>query len=69
MDQTNSFETEWEGIVNEDGTVSKTKSDKSSSKGDGGLDSGDIKTSPYYDMSRMIGGSQDSITINKGTNY
>lgn len=69
MDQTNSFETEWEGIVNEDGTVSKTKSDKSSSEGDGGLDSGDIKTSPYYDMSRMIGGSQDSITINKGTNY
>lgn len=67
MDQTNSFETEWEGIVNEDGTVSKTKS--GSSKGDGGLDSGDIKTSPYYDMSRMIGGSQDSITINKGTNY
>lgn len=69
MDQTNSFETEWEGIVNEDGTVSKTKSDKSSSEGDGGLDSGDIKTSPYYDMSRMIGGSQDSITVNKGTNY
>lgn len=67
MSQTNSSETTWEGTLER-----VTKSGKSGSKGSGdsdGLGSDDIKTSPYGNMSRMIGGNPTSVSINKGTNY
>lgn len=64
MNQTNSFETTWEGTL-EQVTKGKDKSGKSSD----GSDSGDVKTDPYYNMSRGLGGEDASITINKGTNY
>lgn len=66
MSQTNSSETTWEGTLEQ---VTRTgKGGKGSGEGDG-LGSDDIKTDPYYNMSRMIGGNPTSISINKGTNY
>lgn len=56
MSQTNSSETTWEGK-------------SGSGSGDDGLGSDDIKTGPYYNMTRMIGGNPTSLSINKGTNY
>lgn len=67
MSQTNSSETTWEGTL-EQVTKSPGKG-KSGSGGDDGLGSDDIKTDPYYNMSRMIGGNPTSLSINKGTNY
>lgn len=67
MRQTNSSETTWEGTLEQ---VTKSGKGKSGSgSGDDGLGSDDIKTSPYSNMSRMIGGNPTSISINKGTNY
>lgn len=67
MSQTNSSETTWEGTLEQ---VTKSGKGKSGSgSGDDGLGSDDIKTSPYYNMSRMIGGNPTSLSINKGTNY
>lgn len=60
MRQTNSSETTWEGTLEQ---VTK------SGKGKSGSGSGDIKTDPYSNMSRMIGGNPTSLSINKGTNY
>lgn len=60
MSQTNSSETTWEGTLEQ---VTK------SGKGKSGSGSGDIKTDPYSNMSRMIGGNPTSLSINKGTNY
>lgn len=66
MSQTNSSETTWEGTLEQ---VTKSgKGGKGSGKGDG-LGSDDIKTSPYLNMSRMIGGNPTSLSINKGTIY
>lgn len=66
MSQTNSSETTWEGTLEQ---VTKSgKGGKGSGEGDG-LGSDDIKTSPYLNMSRMIGGNPTSLSINKGTNY
>lgn len=65
MSQTNSSETTWEGTLEQ---VTKGKeSSTSSSGGDDSSGSDDIKTDPYYNMSRMIGGNPTSISINKGT--
>lgn len=67
MSQTNSSETTWEGTLEQ---VTKSGKGKSGSgSGDDGLGSDDIKTAPYYNMSRMIGGNPTSLSINKGTNY
>lgn len=67
MRQTNSSETTWEGTLEQ---VTKSGKGKSGSgSGDDGLGSDDIKTGPYSNMSRMIGGNPTSISINKGTNY
>lgn len=67
MRQTNSSETTWEGTLEQ---VTKSGKGKSGSgSGDDGLGSDDIKTGPYSNMSRMIGGSPTSLSINKGTNY
>lgn len=67
MRQTNSSETTWEGTLEQ---VTKSGKGKSGSgSGDDGLGSDDIKTAPYYNMSRMIGGNPTSLSINKGTNY
>lgn len=66
MSQTNSSETTWEGTLEQ---VTKSgKGGKGSGEGDG-LGSDNIKTSPYLNMSRMIGGNPTSLSINKGTNY
>lgn len=66
MSQTNSSETTWEGTLEQ---VTKSgKGRKGSGEGDG-LGSDDIKTGPYHNMSRMIGGNSTSISINKGTIY
>lgn len=66
MSQTNSSETTWEGTLEQ---VTKSgKGGKGSGEGDG-LGSDDIKTSPYLNMSRMIGGNPTSLSINKGTIY
>lgn len=66
MSQTNSSETTWEGTLEQ---VTKSgKGGKGSGEGDG-LGSDDIKTDPYYNMSRMIGGNPTSLSINKGTIY
>lgn len=66
MSQTNSSETTWEGTLEQ---VTKSgKGRKGSGEGDG-LGSDDIKTDPYYNMSRMIGGNPTSLSINKGTIY
>ena len=66
MSQTNSSETTWEGTLEQ---VTRTgKGGEGSGEGDG-LGSDDIKTDPYYNMSRMIGGNPTSLSINKGTNY
>lgn len=66
MSQTNSSETTWEGTLEQ---VTKSGKDgKGSGEGDG-LGSDDIKTSPYLNMSRMIGGNPTSLSINKGTIY
>lgn len=66
MSQTNSSETTWEGTLEQ---VTKSgKGGKGSGEGDG-LGSDDIKTDPYSNMSRMIGGNPTSLSINKGTNY
>lgn len=66
MSQTNSSETTWEGTLEQ---VTKSgKGGKGSGEGDG-LGSDDIKTGPYHNMSRMIGGTSTSLSINKGTNY
>lgn len=62
MSQTNSSETTWEGTLEQ-----VTKSGKGG-KGSG-LGSDDIKTDPYSNMSRMIGGNPTSLSINKGTIY
>lgn len=67
MSQTNSSETTWEGTLEQ---VTKSGKGKSGSgSGDDGLGSDDIKTDPYSNMSRMIGGNPTSLSINKGTNY
>lgn len=67
MSQTNSSETTWEGTLEQ---VTKSGKGKSGSgSGDDGLGSDDIKTTPYSNMSRMIGGNPTSLSINKGTNY
>lgn len=67
MSQTNSSETTWEGTLEQ---VTKSGKGKSGSgSGDDGLGSDDIKTGPYSNMSRMIGGNPTSLSINKGTNY
>lgn len=58
MSQTNSSETTWEGTLEQ-----VTKSGKD------GKGSDNIKTSPYLNMSRMIGGNPTSLSINKGTIY
>lgn len=68
MDQTNSSETTWEGTL-EEVTKGPGKSRSGSGSGDDGLGSDDIKTDPYYNMSRMIGGNPTSLSVNKGTNY
>lgn len=68
MSQTNSSETTWEGTL-EQVTKGPGKSRSGSSSGDDGLGSDDIKTDPYYNMSRMIGGNPTSLSVNKGTNY
>lgn len=68
MDQTNSSETTWEGTL-EQVTKGPGKSRSGSGSGDDGLGSDDIKTDPYYNMSRMIGGNPTSLSVNKGTNY
>lgn len=66
MSQTNSSETTWEGTLEQ---VTKSgKGRKGSGEGDG-LGSDDIKTDPYSNMSRMIGGNPTSLSINKGTIY
>lgn len=66
MSQTNSSETTWEGTLEQ---VTKSgKGGKGSGEGDG-LGSDNIKTSPYLNMSRMIGGNPTSLSINKGTIY
>lgn len=67
MSQTNSSETTWEGTL-EQVTKGKKSSDGDSGSSDS-LGSDDIKTDPYYNMSRMIGGNPTSLSINKGTNY
>ena len=66
MSQTNSSETTWEGTLEQ--VTRSGKGGKGSGEGDG-LGSDDIKTDPYYNMSRMIGGNPTSLSINKGTNY
>lgn len=66
MSQTNSSETTWEGTLEQ---VTKSGKGGSGSGGSDGSGSGDIKTGPYYDMARSVGGEDASITINKGTNY
>lgn len=66
MSQTNSSETTWEGTLEQ---VTKSGKGGSGSGDSDGLGSGDIKTDPYYNMSRMIGGNPTSLSINKGTNY
>lgn len=68
MSQTNSSETTWEGTL-EQVTKGPGKSRSGSGSGDDGLGSDDIKTDPYYNMSRMIGGNPTSLSVNKGTNY
>lgn len=60
MSQANSSETTWVGTL-EQVTASSNK-EQSDSKDD-------VKSDPYYNMSRSIGGEPTSITINKGTNY
>lgn len=67
MSQTNSSETTWEGTLEQVTKSGKGKSGNGS--GDDGLGSDDIKTDPYYNMARMIGGNPTNISINKGTNY
>lgn len=62
MSQTNSSETTWEGTLEQ---VTKSGKDGKGS----GLGSDNIKTSPYLNMSRMIGGNPTSLSINKGTIY
>lgn len=66
MSQTNSSETTWEGTLEQ---VIKSGKRGSGSGDSDELGSGDIKTDPYYNMSRMIGGNPTSLSINKGTNY
>lgn len=68
MSQTNSSETTWEGTL-EQVTKGPGKSGSKSGSGDDGSGSDDIKTDPYYNMSRMIGGNPTSLSVNKGTNY
>lgn len=58
--------------VNFEGTLEQVLAakGKNSSKGDDDDSNtdGNIKTGPYYNMSRMIGGSDFDLSINKGTN-
>lgn len=58
--------------VNFEGTLEQVLAakGKKSSKGDDDDSNtdGNIKTGPYYNMSRMIGGSDFDLSINKGTN-
>lgn len=65
MSQTNSSETTWEGTL-EQVTKGPGKSRSGSSSGDDGLGSDDIKTDPYYNMTRAWGGEDASITLNSG---
>lgn len=67
MSATNSFESDYEGTLEQ----VLTKGTKGKRKGDGeDWGSDDVKSGPYYNMSRMIGfGSELKVTINKGTNY
>lgn len=64
MSQTNSSETTWEGTL-EQVTKSPGKSG-SGSDSDDGSGSDNIKTDPYYNMTRGWGGENASITINSG---
>lgn len=51
------------------GSLDTVMGKKGNSDSGDSLGSDDIKTDPYYNMSRMIGGNPTNITLNKGTNY
>ena len=71
MSSTNSSETEWVGTLEQVlKSPGKGGSSKSGGSGSGDDDfSDDIKSSPYYNMSKMIGGTTMQVTINKGSKY
>lgn len=64
MNQTNSSETTWEGTLEQ---VTKSGKGGSGSGSDSEMGSDDIKTDPYYNITRGWGGEDATTTINKGS--
>lgn len=61
------YSVNWEGTLQQV-LAEKGKKTSSGSDADDSNTDGNIKTGPYYNMSKMIGGSDLDLTINKGSN-
>ena len=62
------YSVNWEGTLQQV-LAEKGKKTSSGSDADDSNTDGNIKTGPYYNMSKMIGGSDLDLIINKGSNF